>query len=156
MWLTGQLTPDFKTIANFRKDNGRAIRKVCRQFIVLCRQLNLFTQTLVAIDGSNFKAVNNRDKNFTDAKMKRRLAQINESIERYLRSMDSADGAEPEIAQFKRGRLQEKIEALKEQMARLKEIDTQMRAAKSNTSVTPGSRRSRKNAAPTCRPPQGR
>jgi HPt (histidine-containing phosphotransfer) domain-containing protein len=77
---------------------------------------------------------------FTDAKMKRRLAQINESIERYLRSMDSADRAEPEIAQLKRGRLQEKIEALKEQMARLKEIDTQMRAAKSNTSVTPGSR----------------
>jgi transposase len=140
MWLTGQLTPDFKTIANFRKDNGRAIRKVCRQFIVRCRQLNLFTQTLVAIDGSKFKAVNNRDKNFTDAKMKRRLAQINESIERYLRSMDSADRAEPEIAQLKRGRLQEKIEALKEQMARLKEIDTQMRAAKSNTSVTPGSR----------------
>jgi transposase len=71
--------PDFKTIANFRKDNGRAIRQVCRQFIMLCRQLNLFTQSLVAIDGSKFKAVNNRDKNFTSAKMKRRIAAINES-----------------------------------------------------------------------------
>jgi transposase len=71
MWLTGRLMPDFKTIANFRRDNGKAIRQVCRQFIVLCRQLNLFTQALVAIDGSKFKAVNNRDKNFTPAKMKR-------------------------------------------------------------------------------------
>ena len=69
MWLTGRLRPDFKTIANFRRDNGPAIRKVCRQFIVLCRQLNLFSQALVAIDGSKFKAVNNRDKNFTPAKM---------------------------------------------------------------------------------------
>ena len=60
MWLTGRLSPDFKTIANFRKDNGPAIRKVCRQFIVLCRQLNLFTDAVVAIDGSKFKAVNNR------------------------------------------------------------------------------------------------
>ena len=84
MWLTGRLMPDFKTIANFRKDNGKAIRRVCRQFVVLCRELNLFTQALVAIDGSKFKAVNNRDKNFTAAKMKRRLAAINESIERYL------------------------------------------------------------------------
>jgi transposase len=72
MWLTGRLMPDFKTIANFRKDNGRAIRNVCRQFIVLCRQLNLFTAAIVAIDGSKFKAVNNRDKNFTPAKMQRR------------------------------------------------------------------------------------
>src|SRR6185436_13919188 len=98
MWLTGRLMPDFKTIANFRKDNGAAIRQVCRQFIVLCRQLNLFTQALVAIDGSKFKAVNNRDKNFTDANMKRRMAAINESIERYLRSMDTADRVEPEMA----------------------------------------------------------
>src|SRR6202140_1586343 len=126
MWLTGRLMPDFKTIANFRKDNGKAIRKVCRQFIVLCRELNLFSQALVAIDGSKFKAVNNRDKNFTDAKMKRRMAAINESIERYLRSMDTADPAEPEVAALKKGRLQEKIEALKQQMERLKAIEAQM------------------------------
>src|SRR5438128_1753862 len=96
MWLIGRLMPDFKTIANFRKDNGPAIRKVCRQFIVLCRKLDLFTEALVAIDGSKFKAVNNRDKNFTAAKMQRRMAQIEESIARYLAAMDTADRAEPE------------------------------------------------------------
>jgi len=128
MWLTGRLMPDFKTIANFRKDNGPAIRRVCRQFIVLCRQLNLFTQALVAIDGSKFKAVNNRDKNFTAAKMKRRMEQINQSIERYLTAMDTADRAEPEVAALKKERLQEKIEALKQQMETLKEIDARMRA----------------------------
>jgi transposase len=84
MWLTGRLAPDFKTIADFRKDNGEAIRLVCRKFVMLCRKLNLFADAFVAIDGSKFKAVNNRDRNFTKAKLKRRLAQIDESIERYL------------------------------------------------------------------------
>src|SRR5450432_1082549 len=84
MWLTGRLTPDFKTIADFRKDNGKAIRNVCREFIVLCRRLNLFSEAIVAIDGSKFKAVNNRDKNFTDNKLKKRMAQLEESIGRYL------------------------------------------------------------------------
>ena len=70
MWLTGRLAPDFKTIADFRKENGEAIRLVCREFVMLCRKLNLLTDTLVAIDGSKFKAVNNRDKNFTKAKKK--------------------------------------------------------------------------------------
>jgi transposase len=129
MWLTGRLMPDFKTIANFRKDNGRAIRNVCRQFIVLCRQLDLFTQAIVAIDGSKFKAVNNRDKNFTPAKMQRRMAQIEESIERYLAAMDTADRAEPEVAELKKGRLQDKIAALKEQLQRLKALEVQMLAS---------------------------
>ena len=128
MWLTGRLRPDFKTIANFRKDNGPAMRKVCRQFIVLCRQLNLFTQALVAIDGSKFKAVNNRDKNFTAAKMQRRMAQIEESIARYLVALDTADRAEPEIAELKKGHLQAKIAALKERMQQLQVIEAQMRA----------------------------
>ena len=146
MWLTGRLMPDFKTIANFRKDNGRAIRQVCRQFIVLCRQLNLFTQALVAIDGSKFKAVNNRDKNFTSAKMKRRMAAINESIERYLSSMDTADRAEPEVAALKKGRLQDKIDALKQQMQRLKAIETQMNASPDKqVSLTDPDARSMKN-----------
>ena len=79
MWLTSRLTPDFKTIADFRKDNGRAIRNVCREFIVLCRRVDLFSQAIVAIDGSKFKAVNNRDKNFTNAKMQRRMAQLEET-----------------------------------------------------------------------------
>src|SRR6266511_1305231 len=91
MWLTGRLRPDFQTIANFRKDNGRAIRNVCRQFVVLCQKLELFAQTVVAIDGSKFKAVNNRDRNFTNAKVKRRLEQIEESIARYLSQLDTAD-----------------------------------------------------------------
>ena len=146
MWLTARLMPDFKTIANFRKDNGRAIRQVCRQFIVLCRQLNLFSQALVAIDGAKFKAVNNRDKNFTSAKMKRRMAAIDESIERYLSSMDTADRAEPEVAALKKGRLQDKIEALKQQMERLKAIETQMNASPDKqVSLTDPDARSMKN-----------
>ena len=146
MWLTGRLMPDFKTIANFRKDNGKAIRRVCRQFIVLCRELNLFTQALVAIDGSKFKAVNNRDKNFTSGKMKRRVASINESIERYLRAMDTADRAEPEVAALKKGRLQEKIEALKQQMEQLKAIEAQMNASPDKqVSLTDPDARSMKN-----------
>ncbi len=84
MWLTGRLAPDFKTIANFRKDNGKAIGKVCRQFVVLYQQLDLFSDAVVAIDGSKFKAVNSSDRNFTDAKLKRRMAEIEANIGRYL------------------------------------------------------------------------
>ena len=91
MWLTGRLAPDFKTIANFRRDNGPAIRAVCGQFIVLCRRLNLFTKAIVAIDGSKFKAVNNRDKNFTVAKVAKRMEQVDASIARYLAALDRAD-----------------------------------------------------------------
>jgi hypothetical protein len=83
MWLTGRLVPDHKTIADFRKDNGPAIRKVCAQFVMLCPRIGLLTKPSVAIDGSKFKAVNNRDKNFTRAKMERRLAQIDESVARF-------------------------------------------------------------------------
>jgi transposase len=109
MWLTERLTPDFKTIADFRKDNGKAIRGVCREFVELCRRLELFTQAIVAIDGSKFKAVNNRDKNFTPAKMKRRLEQLEKHIARYLGELDSADAQDPAIAEAKAERLQEKI-----------------------------------------------
>jgi hypothetical protein len=91
IWLTGRLTPDFKTIADFRKDNGKAIRRVCREFIVLCRELNLFSEAIVTIDGSKFKAVNNRDKNFTDRKLKARMQQLEESIARYMKELDRAD-----------------------------------------------------------------
>jgi len=129
MWLTGRLTPDFKTIANFRKDNGQAIRGVCRQFVVLCRQLDLFTQTLVAIDGSKFKAVNNRDRNFTSAKVQRRMKQIEESIDRYLAALDTADREEPSVAQAKTVRLHDKISMLKQQMQQLKKLEVQRMAA---------------------------
>ncbi len=126
MWLTGRLMPDFKTIANFRKDNGKAIRNVCRQFVVLCQQLGLFTEALVAIDGSKFKAVNNRDRNFTSAKLKRRMEEIESSINRYLRALDTADRQEPATAQARTERLQDKIAALKVQMQKLREIEVQL------------------------------
>ena len=146
MWLTGLLTPDFKTIADFRKDNGTAIRNVCRQFIVLCRELELFSEAIVAIDGSKFKAVNNRDKNFTSAKMKRRLVQIEESIARYLTAMDTADRSEPEVAQLKKDRLQEKISALKQQMQELKGLEEKMLASPDQQlSLTDPDARSMKN-----------
>jgi transposase len=124
MWLTERLAPDFKTIADFRKDNGIAIRLVCREFVMLCRKLNLFTQAFVAIDGSKFKAVNNRDRNFTKAKLKRRLQQIDESIERYLGQMASAD--RQESSEDTTQRLEDKIAALKKEMARLKKLETQV------------------------------
>jgi len=110
MWLMGRLAPDHKTIADFRKDNGRAIRKVCAQFVALCRRLELFIDAGVAIDGSKFKAVNTRDRNFTRAKMKRRMEQIEESVERYLHQLDSADRQEPSLARAtKTVRLQDKL-----------------------------------------------
>src|SRR6202795_4573144 len=105
MRITGRLAPDFKTSALFRRDNGKAIRGTCRQFVVLCRRLDLFSEALVAIDGSKFKAVNNRDKNFTPAKVQRRIEQIEASIERYLSAMDAADREEGEVARAKVGRL---------------------------------------------------
>lgn len=128
MWLTGRLMPDFKTIANFRKDNGKAIRNVCRQFVLICRELNLFAEAMVAIDGSKFKAVNNRDRNFTVAKIERRRQQIEESIARYLSALDTADRAEPEIAKAKTARLNDKIALLKAQMEQLREIETKLEA----------------------------
>jgi len=120
MWLTERLKPDFKTIANFRKDNGKPIRNVCRQFVVLCQQLGLFADAVVAIDGSKFKAVNGSDRNFTDAKIKRRMEEIESNISRYLAELDSADRQEPAAAKPKRVRLEEKIAALKLQMVSLK------------------------------------
>jgi len=126
MWLTGRLAPDFKTIANFRKDNGKAIRNVCRQFVVLCQQLDLFSDAVVAIDGSKFKAVNSSDRNFTDAKLKRRMAEIEANISRYLAELDTADRQEPATARSKSVRLNDKIAALKSQMATLKEIEAKL------------------------------
>lgn len=127
IWLLERLTPDFKTIANFRKDNGKAIRKVCSQFVALCRQLNLLTEATVAIDGSKFKAVNNRDNNFTTNKIKRRREQIEASIERYLSALETADRQEQaDFTEAKIQRLQEKIAMLKAQMARLDHIETEL------------------------------
>ena len=128
MWLTGRLAPDFKTIADFHRDNGNAIRQVCRKLVILCRKLNLFADAFVAIDDSKFKAVNNRDRNFTKARMKRRLQQIAESIERYLGQIASADRQESAIAEPKTRRLEQKIKALKQEMAWLKKLEIRMLA----------------------------
>ena len=129
MWLTGRLAPDHKTIADFRKDNGLAIRKVCSEFVALCRQLELFADASVALDGAKFKAVNTRDKNFTRAKMKRRMEQIEESVERYLHQLDSADRQEPSLAKTtKTARLTDKIAKLKKEMQRLKKLEQRMLA----------------------------
>ena len=130
MWLTGRLVPDHKTIADFRKDNGPAIRKVCAQFVALCRAIGLLTKASVAIDGSKFKAVNNRDKNFTRAKMERRLAQIDESVARYLSQLDTADLQEPsEALAVKTAHLKDKLAKLTSEMDRLKAIERAMLAS---------------------------
>jgi transposase len=130
MWLTGRLVPDHKTVADFRKDNGPAIRKVCARFVALCRELGLLTMASVAIDGSKFKAVNTRDKNFTRAKMERRLAQIEESVARYLSQLDTADRQEPsEALVAKTAHLKEKIAKLASEVERLKAIEKEMFAA---------------------------
>lgn len=130
MWLTGRLAPDHKTIADFRKDHGAAIQQVCAQFVELCRRLDLFTGAPIAIDGAKFKAVNTRDKNFTKAKMKRRMEQIDESVARYLQQLDTADRQEPSRAQeMKTERLQEKIDGLRQEMRRLKTLEVEMLAA---------------------------
>jgi transposase len=130
MWLTGRLVPDHKTIADFRKDNGGAIRKICTRFVALCREMGLLSAASVAIDGSKFKAVNNRDHNFTRAKMARRRAQIEASVARYLQQLDTADRHEPsEALATKTSRLREKIAKLGEEMERLAVIEAQMLAA---------------------------
>src|SRR6202790_2594393 len=129
MWLVGRLAPDFKTIADFRKDNGAAIRAVCRQFVELCRQLGLFTRAVIGIDGSKFKAVNNRDKNFTVAKVGKRIEQVDASIVRYLAALDRADREESDVAEAKSGRLKDKIAGLRRQMQSLKEMAQQVHAA---------------------------
>jgi len=116
MWLTGRLAPDFKTIAEFRRNNGAGIRNVCRRFVVICRDLKLFTQAVVAIDGSKFKAVNSRDSNFTPNKIARRQEQIEQSIQRYLDALETADRTQPVEVEAKTKRLREKIETLREQM----------------------------------------
>jgi transposase len=130
MWLLGRLVPDHKTIADFRKDNGPALRKVCARFVELCREMGLLTTASIAIDGSKFKAVNNRDKNFTRAKVERRRAQLEESVARYLSQLDTADRQEPtEALEAKATRLKEKLANLTEEMAKLAAYEERMLAS---------------------------
>lgn len=133
MWLVGQLTPDFKTIADFRRDNGQSIRKVCARFVVLCRGMHLLDGNAVAIDGSKFKAVNHREKNFTKDRLSKRIAAIESTIERYLKELDRAD-REREVTGVpvpaaKVARLTQGIETLKAKLGRLSAIEAQMQAS---------------------------
>ena len=129
VWLTGRLMPDFKTIADFRRDNGLAIRAACAHFVVLCRQLNLFTRSVVAVDGSKFKAVNTRDKNFTVAKVAKRIEQVEASIARYLAALDHADRQHDDVSEAKTTRIKEKIEGPRRQMQSLKAMEGQVEEA---------------------------
>lgn len=129
MWLTGKLAPDHKTIANFRKDHGPAIQAACAHFVVLCRQIGLFTQALAAVDGSKFKAVNTRDKNFTATKLKKRMEQVAEHIAGYLADLDTADRQEGEAAEARAGKLKDKIATLRAQMQALKAMEVQVSAS---------------------------
>jgi transposase len=126
MWLTGRLAPDFKTIADFRHDNGPGIRNVFRRFVSICRQLKLLSQGVVAVDGSKFKAVNNRDRNFTPHKLAKRMQQVEESIARYMDALDTADRTQPVDLQAKTMRLQDKLVKLRKQMQHLRQIETEL------------------------------
>ena len=126
MWLTGRLVPDFKTIADFRRDNGPGIRQACSQFVAICRKLKLLVDGVVAVDGSKFKAVNNRDRNFTPHKLEQRMKQIQESIDRYLESLDTADRTQPADLPAKTARLQDKLSKLRRQMNDLREVERQL------------------------------
>src|SRR6478609_7023118 len=127
IWLLRRLTPDDKTIADFRKDNGPAIKKVCSQFVELCREMGLLTKASVAIDGSKFKAVNNRDKNFTRGKVERRRAQLEESVARYLAQLDTADLQDPsEPLAAKTAHLKEKLAKLAIEMRKLEAYEKEM------------------------------
>ncbi len=127
MWLLGRLAPDFKTIADFRKNNTHAITRVCREFVLICRKLNLFSDALVAIDGSKFKAVNNRNRNFTQAKIKHRLKQIDESIARYLGQIATEDRIELATSKNKVERLEEKISKLNNEIDQLNKLQDQLK-----------------------------
>ena len=127
MWLTGRLAPDFKTIADFRRDNGAGIRNVCGRFVALCRELKLFSQAIVAVDSSKFKAVNSRDRNFTPGKIDGRQRQIEESIQRYLQALDTADRTQPAEVEAKTERLKDKIKTLREQMRRMDSMKEQLK-----------------------------
>lgn len=128
MWLTGRLAPDFKTIADFRRDSGKGIQNACRRFVVLCRELKLFSQAIVAIDGSKFKAVNNRDRNFTEVKIDRFQEQVARSIQRYLETLETADRTQSVGMQAKTERLQEKIKTLHKRMRELDDLKARLKS----------------------------
>ena len=129
MWLVGRLAPDFKTLADFRADNTQAMKNVCREFIVLCRRWQLFNEATVAIDGSKFKAVNHRDRNFTSGKMRTRMALIEQHIAEYLEQLDRMDRRETPSTPPQTARLKDRIATLKDEMSRLEGLKARMEAS---------------------------
>ncbi len=128
MWLLGRLQPDFKTIADFRKDNGKAIQQVCQEFVDICRKLDLFTKSLVAIDGSKFKAVNSKQKNDTQASMKRRITRVEKHIEDYLKALEDKDRNDTGVDERNVPQLKEKLDALQTHLKELKQRETEVKA----------------------------
>jgi transposase len=146
VWLTGRLMPDFKTIADFRKDNGPAIRKVCTRFIELCREMQLFTDAMVAIDGSKFKAVNNRDRNFTQQKIKSRMEHLEKAVKQYLDDLDRADRVPSSVSEARVSHLKEKIATIKSKMRQLTKIKEQLPTTEGQLSLTDPDARSMNSA----------
>ncbi len=147
IWLTGRLMPCFKSIADFRKDNRQAIRRVCLEFVGVCRELQLFSATLVAIDGSKFKAVNSRDKNFTRKSVKLRIKKTKANIDRYLAKLDAVDKEEPEIAAVTATELKQKIASMEAKMDELQGYQAEVEAhPDKQVSVTDPDSRSMKKA----------
>lgn len=130
IWLTGRLKPDFKTIADFRKDNGPAIRRVCQQFVALCRNMDLLDSDVVAIDGSRFKALNAKAKNYTRGKLRQKLGEIDKAIERYLGELDRADAVFEQtgtvLPEARMERTLRKLEHLQKEAVRYRSIDQRM------------------------------
>src|SRR3990172_8299745 len=129
IWLLRRLTPDFKTLADFRKDNRSAIQQVCREFTLYCRRLQLFSGDLVAIDGSKFKAVNSRGRNFTKKQLKRTIQKLDQDVERYLDELDEADQEEPEDKKLTAEELRQKIEEMRRQRSRAKELEKKLKSS---------------------------
>jgi transposase len=146
VWLTGRLMPDFRTIADFRKDNGPAIRKVCTRFIELCREMQLFTDAMVAIDGSKFKAVNNRDRNFTQQKIKSRMEHLEKAVKQYLDDLDRADRVPSSVPEARVSHLKEKIATIKSKMRQLTKIKEQLPTTDGQLSLTDPDARSMNSA----------
>src|SRR2546423_7871758 len=131
MWLLGKLSPDFKTIADFRRDNLQAIKQVCREFTSLCRKLKLFGGELVAIDGSKFKAVNNRRRNFNETRLTKAIKAIEEKVDGYLHELDQADDADtdPDTPPPSAAELREKIRTLQQRKAQYEALQTDLKAS---------------------------
>ena len=132
MWLTGKLAPDFKTIADFRREHGLAIQAACRRFVLLCRQLGLIAGGTVAVDGSRFRGVNARDRNFTPVTIRRRMEQVDASIARYLGMLDTADRQEGDVAEMRTARLTERLGELRRQMRELETMEEAVAASPDN------------------------